>query len=142
MCALIFPMNNTGFSMLQTRVDSGLDGVIVADTVMSEVDGEAGRLVVRGHALEELVATRGYEAVAALLWDGYAAGGGGDADAVARGLGAARVRAFADVSKLLAATRGLTPIRRSASLCAWRSSCGVRRGKLCRSQNLPSASFA
>ncbi len=27
--------------MLQTRVDSGLDGVIVADTVMSEVDGEA-----------------------------------------------------------------------------------------------------
>ncbi len=95
--------------MLQTRVDSGLDGVIVADTVMSEVDGEAGRLVVRGHALEELVATRGYEAVAALLWEGYAAGGG-DADAVARGLGAARVRAFADVPKLLAATRGLTPV--------------------------------
>ncbi len=95
--------------MLQTRVDSGLDGVIVADTVMSEVDGEAGRLVVRGHALEELVATRGYEAVAALLWDGYAAGGG-DADAVARGLGAARVRAFADVPKLIAATRGLTPV--------------------------------
>ena len=43
--------------MLQTRVDSGLDGVIVADTVMSEVDGEEGRLVVRGHALQELVAT-------------------------------------------------------------------------------------
>ena len=50
--------------MLQTRVDSGLDGVVVADTVMSEVDGEAGRLIVRGHALEELVATRGYEATA------------------------------------------------------------------------------
>ena len=32
--------------MLQTRVNSGLDGVIVADTVMSEVDGEAGRLLV------------------------------------------------------------------------------------------------
>ena len=65
--------------MLQTRVDSGLDGVIVADTVMSEVDGEAGRLTVRGHALEELVATRGFEGVAALLWDGYAAGGGDEA---------------------------------------------------------------
>ncbi|HEY4892711.1 MAG TPA: citrate/2-methylcitrate synthase, partial [Reyranella sp.] len=62
--------------MLQTRVDSGLDGVIVADTVMSEVDGEAGRLVVRGHALQELVASRGFEGVAALLWEGYAAGGG------------------------------------------------------------------
>ena len=62
--------------MLQTRVDSGLDGVIVADTVMSEVDGEAGRLIVRGHAIEELIATRGFEGVAALLWDGYAEGGG------------------------------------------------------------------
>ena len=50
--------------MLQTRVDSGLDGVIVADTVMSEVDGEAGRLTVRGHAVEELIATRGFEGVA------------------------------------------------------------------------------
>ena len=69
--------------MLQTRVDSGLDGVVVADTVMSEVDGEEGRLVVRGHALEELVATRGFEGVAALLWDGYAEGGG-DAEAVDR----------------------------------------------------------
>jgi citrate synthase len=95
--------------MLQTRVDSGLDGVVVADTVMSEVDGEAGRLIVRGHALEELVATRGYEAVAALLWDGYAVGGG-DAEAVTKALGAARVRAFADVPKLIAATRGLTPV--------------------------------
>ena len=47
--------------MLQTRVDSGLDGVIVADTVMSEVDGEAGRLIVRGHAIEDLVKTRGFE---------------------------------------------------------------------------------
>ena len=37
--------------MLQTRVDSGLDGVVVADTVMSEVDGEEGRLVVRGQTL-------------------------------------------------------------------------------------------
>ena len=39
--------------MLQTRVNSGLDGIIVADTIMSEVDGEEGRLVVRGHALPE-----------------------------------------------------------------------------------------
>ena len=34
--------------MLQTRVNSGLEGVIVADAVMREVDGEEGRLVVRG----------------------------------------------------------------------------------------------
>src|SRR5690348_112172 len=95
--------------MLQTRVDSGLDGVIVADTVMSEVDGEAGRLVVRGHGLEELVANRGFEGVAALLWAGYGEGGG-DETAVREGLAAARVRAFADVPRLLAATERLNPI--------------------------------
>jgi citrate synthase len=95
--------------MLQTRVNSGLDGVIVADTIMSEVDGEEGRLVVRGHALPELIASRGFEGVAALLWADYAQGGGDEA-AVRDGLAAARVRAFRDVPKLLAATEGLNPV--------------------------------
>src|SRR5258707_7503330 len=101
--------NWKGKPMLQTRVNSGLDGVVVADTVMSEVDGEEGRLVVRGHAVEELVTTRGFEGVAALLWEGYAEGGGDEA-AVQRGFAAARRRAFDDVPKLLAATRGLNPV--------------------------------
>jgi len=95
--------------MLQTRVDSGLDGVVVADTVMSEVDGEAGRLVVRGHAVEELIARRGFEGVAALMWDGFAEGGG-DETAVRQGFAAARLKAFAEVPKLLAVAQGLTPI--------------------------------
>jgi citrate synthase len=102
-----------GTPMLLTRVNSGLDGVVVADTVMSEVDGESGRLTVRGHALEELVATRGFEGVAALLWQDYAPpaeGGDGDAAAVRNGLATARVQAFAEVPKLLAATRGLNPV--------------------------------
>jgi citrate synthase len=103
------PRTAKGIAMLQTRVDSGLDGVIVADTVMSEVDGEEGRLVVRGHAVEELVATRGYEGVAALLWEGYGTGGGDEA-AVRDGLAAARVRAFELVPKLLVAAEGLTPV--------------------------------
>ena len=95
--------------MLLTRVNSGLDGIVVADTAMSEVDGEAGRLIVRGHAIEELTATRGFEGVAALLWEGYAEGGGDEA-AVARALAAARVQAFEAVPRLLAATRGLNPV--------------------------------
>lgn len=95
--------------MLQTRVNSGLDGVIVADTIMSEVDGEAGRLIVRGHAVEELIKTRGFEGVAALLWEGFGQGGG-DQAAVRQGLATARVRAFADVPKLLAASKGLNPV--------------------------------
>src|SRR5215470_11216641 len=95
--------------MLQTRVNSGLDGVVVADTAMSEVDGDAGRLVVRGHAIEELVATRGFEGVAALLWDGRAQGGG-DEGAVRQALAAARLRAFSEVPKLLVAKQGLNPV--------------------------------
>ncbi len=95
--------------MLQTRVNSGLDGVVVADTLMSEVDGEAGRLIVRGHAIEELAAETGFEGVAALLWTDFAQGGGDEA-AVRQGLAAARVRAFAEVPKLVAATKGLTPV--------------------------------
>ena len=109
MCPSIFPANNQGISMLQTRVDSGLDGVIVADTVMSEVDGEEGRLVVRGHSIEELVGVTGFEGVAALLWEGYGEGGGNEA-AVRDGMAAARVHAFALVPKLLNAADGLTPV--------------------------------
>ena len=95
--------------MLQTRVNSGLDGVVVADTLMSEVDGEAGRLIVRGHAIEELAARTGFEGVAALLWTDFAQGGGDEA-AVRQGLAAARVRAFAEVPKLVVAAKGLTPV--------------------------------
>ena len=32
----------------------GLDDVVAAETTLSHVDGEAGRLIVRGHDLEEL----------------------------------------------------------------------------------------
>src|SRR5688572_28214754 len=44
---------------------SGLDGVEVAATAISHVDGERGRLVIAGSDAEELAATSGYEAAAA-----------------------------------------------------------------------------
>lgn len=47
---------------------NGLDGVIAAETTLSDVDGEAGRLIIRGRSLDELVAHCGYEDVLALLW--------------------------------------------------------------------------
>ena len=46
-----------------------LDEFVVAETVLSHVDGAGGRLVVRGHELED-IAGRSFEAVLALLWDG------------------------------------------------------------------------
>jgi citrate synthase len=50
---------------------SGLDDVVVAETVLSKVDGEAGRLVIRGHSLDDLVHHATYERVLALLWTGF-----------------------------------------------------------------------
>jgi citrate synthase len=82
---------------------------MAGETVLSHVDGEAGTLVVRGHHIEDLVARGGLEDVAALLWDGFA-DGGGDAAAVRRALGLARQRAHALVPGLLAVSGGLAPI--------------------------------
>ena len=50
---------------------SGLDDVVVAETVLSDVDGQAGRLVIRGHSLDDLVGNATYERVLAMLWDGF-----------------------------------------------------------------------
>lgn len=49
---------------------SGLDGIVVAETDLSEVDGEAGRLVIGGHEIEALTGHVAFEDVCALLWDG------------------------------------------------------------------------
>lgn len=41
--------------------NTGLEGVVVADTAISEVDGERGRLVIGGLDVEELAKTHSYE---------------------------------------------------------------------------------
>ncbi|MCW5748327.1 MAG: citrate synthase/methylcitrate synthase [Alphaproteobacteria bacterium] len=89
--------------------NDGLDGILAGETVLSHVDGEAGTLVVRGHHIEDLALHGGLEDVAALLWDGFAEGGG-DVAAVRRGLGAARRQAFALVPGLLSVSERLRPI--------------------------------
>ncbi len=48
----------------------GLEGVVVADTRLSEVDGERGRLVVAGHDVERLAGRVTFEEAIALLLDG------------------------------------------------------------------------
>ncbi|WP_332691878.1 citrate/2-methylcitrate synthase, partial [Devosia sp.] len=50
---------------------SGLEDVVAAETVLSDVDGANGRLIVRGVSLDELVATSRYEDVLHLLCDGF-----------------------------------------------------------------------
>ena len=51
------------------RHDTGLEGVVVADTRLSDVDGERGRLVIAGHDVEALAESHRFEEVCALLWD-------------------------------------------------------------------------
>jgi citrate synthase len=73
-------------------VKEGLEGVVVAATRLSDVDGERGRLVVGGHDVEALVGAVPFEAVVGLLLDGRLP----DAArlvAIRAGLGAARVAA-------------------------------------------------
>jgi citrate synthase len=88
----------------------GLEGVVAAETGLSHVDGAAGRLIVRGHDLEDLVAGHDFAGATALLWDGFAPEGG-DAPAVRTGLGTARKAAWARVPALQAAYAALpTPL--------------------------------
>ena len=52
-------------------MDSGLENVVAAETVLSDVDGQNGRLVIRGWPVELLAASAGFEDAAHLLWDGF-----------------------------------------------------------------------
>lgn len=73
---------------------SGLEGVVVAETRLSNVEGNLGRLTLVGHSLESLVARARFEEVAALLWCGRPATPA-EMVRVDRALGAARQRAHA-----------------------------------------------
>jgi len=49
----------------------GLEGVVAAETAVSEVDGANGRLIYRGgYLIEDLVPVTSYEEAAYLLWNG------------------------------------------------------------------------
>ena len=52
-------------------MNNGLEDVVAAETVLSDVDGLAGRLVIRGLPLDALAGRMSYEQVLGLLWDGF-----------------------------------------------------------------------
>lgn len=90
-------------------MSAGLDGVVAAETVLSHVDGLAGRLVLRGLPVEQAATLLDFEEVTALLWRGFHPLGG-DADAIRSALGAARVALTSRLLALLPATAGLTDV--------------------------------
>ena len=50
---------------------TGLDDVIAAETVLSDVDGANGTLIIRGVPVEELARNSTFEGVALLLFAGF-----------------------------------------------------------------------
>jgi citrate synthase len=92
---------------------SGLEGVVVADTLLSDVDGEQGRLVIAGHDVESLADRTPFEGVCALLWSHARARTEGEVRAA---IGRGRERAWALLPSLggaLEAADGMEALRAS-----------------------------
>src|SRR4051794_20753154 len=104
--------------MTTPQVFEGLSGVLVAKTELSSVEGETGRLSVRGHRIEALVSAVPFEAMVALLLDGALP----DASAQRlwqERLGAARVSAHARLLPRFQAVQSqdaMTTLRSALSL--------------------------
>src|SRR6056297_659738 len=53
---------------MSTELKRGLEGVVVAESDLSHIDGDAGELIYRGYAIEELAREASYEETLYLLW--------------------------------------------------------------------------
>lgn len=77
-------------------MDAGLEKIVAAETVLSCIDGENGRLIIRGEDVETLSARSGFEDVLHRLWQGFFEGLP-DNTSLARALGEARLAAHLDL---------------------------------------------
>jgi citrate synthase len=80
---------------------------------MSHVDGEAGRLIIRGHDLEQLAGHMHYEDACALLWNGYC-----PTENLRAELGVARERAFQLFLPFVDKLKGLSAVEAMRLLLA------------------------
>lgn len=99
---------------MTTAVD-GLEGVVAAETVLSEVDGAAGRLIVRGRSLDELAGHATFEDVVALLFRGFYPDLPAD---VTGALGQARIEVFTEIQAMDSGLLDLTPVEAMRALTA------------------------
>jgi citrate synthase len=100
----------------RTELHNGLEGIAVAETALSHVDGARGRLIVAGQDIEAVAAAASFEQIAAELWS--LGGEAPSAADVAAALGAARVEAFALLPSLgdaLAAGDAMDGLRASVA---------------------------
>jgi citrate synthase len=89
-------------------MNAGLEGITAAETVLSDVDGEAGQLVLRGWTLEQLVGCVRFEAVLDLLLEGLLPPRAGKT--VGQVLGCAREEVYRGLPQLDASLLALAPI--------------------------------
>ena len=93
---------------VHTRAPIGLDGVAAAETALSHVDGEKGKLIIAGEFVADLAAANSFEGLTARLWS---LSGTPISEAEVRAaLGEARVRTFKRLTALLAASDGLSVV--------------------------------
>ncbi|MCA6227519.1 citrate/2-methylcitrate synthase, partial [Phenylobacterium sp.] len=96
-------------------MEAGLESVVAAHTVLSDVDGEAGRLVLRGAALEDLAGVADFETVCARLWSDLGPDLPSDLRAA---LGAARAKVWAEIAHLDDGLVALSPVEGLRALMA------------------------
>lgn len=96
-------------------MSDGLEDVVAAHTVMSEVDGQRGVLIIRGRSLDELAGRARFEDLAGLLFDGFFDDLPADLTAA---LGAARVEVFSEVAGLDTGLLDRSPIEAMRALTA------------------------
>lgn len=96
-------------------MSDGLEDVVAADTVLSDVDGKAGRLIIRGRSLDDLAGTARFEDVAHLLFEGFFEDLPRDLTAA---LGAARAEVFGEVAALDTGLLDRSPIEAMRALTA------------------------
>ena len=98
-------------------MSEGLEGVIAARTVLSDVNGAAGRLVIRGHSLEELAGRTTFEKIARALFEGFFADLPDEVE-FANLLGWARAEVFGEMGGIDAALLSLAPMEGLRALVA------------------------
>lgn len=96
-------------------MSDGLEDVVAAHTVMSEVDGQRGVLIIRGRSLDELAGRTRFEDLASLLFSGLFDDLPADLTAA---LGAARVEVFSEVAGLDTGLLDRSPIEAMRALTA------------------------
>ena len=96
-------------------MSDGLEDVVAANTVMSEVDGQRGVLIIRGHSLDELAGATRFEDLVRTLFDGFFEALPAD---LAPALGAARAEVFSEVAALDPGLLDLTPVEAMRALTA------------------------